>query len=236
MNNYNNAEPKPLKFLVSDGKLVDESGNVIAESDSLQDLYIKSSPQVKKYLLSDGSVVDENNNLIIKNDYYKKVYDQATPKIAKYLHSDGTIDENPGSGGGADLEDNHQTTIDVSTYTEPVEVVPESGKDGMKKNTVTLSNIPSGSAGEVFFDSNAPQEGNDVVPSGEYVGTAIFDPDLGNRLYTTVGDGAKTVKELMQEMGSDESYYYYQATCTNVIINAQSVPTEKLHLYYGYSG
>lgn len=146
MNNYDNAEPKPLKFLVSDGKLVDESGNVIAESDSLQELYIKSSPQVKKYLLSDGSVVDENNNLIIKNDYYKKVYDQATPKVAKYLHSDGTIDENSGSGGGVDLEDNHQTTIDVSTYTEPVEVVPESGKDGMKKATVTLDNIPSGGA------------------------------------------------------------------------------------------
>lgn len=143
MNNYDNTEPKPLKFLVSDGKLVDESGNVIAESDSLQDLYIKSSPQVKKYLLSDGSVVDENNNLIIKNDYYKKVYDQATPKVAKYLHSDGTIDENPGSGGGADLEDNHQTTINVSTYTEPVEITPSEGKDGMKKVTVTLSNIPS---------------------------------------------------------------------------------------------
>lgn len=94
MNNYDNAEPKPLKFLISDGKLVDESGNVIAESDSLQDLYIKSSPQVKKYLLSDGSVVDENNNLIIKNNYYKKVYDQATPKVQKYLHSDGTISEN----------------------------------------------------------------------------------------------------------------------------------------------
>lgn len=141
MNNYDNAEPKPLKFLVSDGKLVDESGNVIAESDSLQDLYIKSSPQVKKYLLSDGSVVDENNNLVIKNDYYKKVYDQATPKVAKYLHSDGTIDENPG-GGGADLEDNKTATIDVSTYTEPVEITPTAGKDGMKKATITLSNIP----------------------------------------------------------------------------------------------
>jgi hypothetical protein len=148
MNSYDNAEPKPLKFLVSDGKLVDESGNVIAESDPLQDLYIKSSPQVKKYLLSDGSVVDENNNLIIKNDYYKKVYDQATPKVAKYLHSDGTIDENPGSGGGgSDLEDNKEETIDVSTYTEPVEITPTEGKDGMKKVTVTLSNIPSPSGG-----------------------------------------------------------------------------------------
>lgn len=125
MNNYDNAEPKPLKFLVSDGKLVDESGNVIAESDSLQGLYIKSSPQVKKYLLSDGSVVDENNNLIIKNDYFKKVYDQASPKVAKYLHSDGTIDENSGSGGATayawvntdDAEDVWYTNFDIAPET-----------------------------------------------------------------------------------------------------------------------
>lgn len=92
--NYNESSPKVLKFLVSNGDLVDESGNVIAHSDSLQDMYIKASPQVKKYLLSDGSVVDEDGNLIIKNDYFKKVYDQAEPIPAKYLHSDGTISEN----------------------------------------------------------------------------------------------------------------------------------------------
>lgn len=44
---------------------------------------------------------------------------------------------------GADLEDNKTATIDVSTYTEPVEIEPTDGKDGMKKVTVTLSNIPS---------------------------------------------------------------------------------------------
>lgn len=43
---------------------------------------------------------------------------------------------------GADLENNKTATIDVSTYTEPVEVTPTAGKDGMKKATVTLSNIP----------------------------------------------------------------------------------------------
>lgn len=96
--NYNESTPTPLKFLVSNGDLVDESGNVIAHSDSLEDMYKKASPQVKKFLLSDGSVVDENNNLIIKNDYFKQVYEQAEPKVAKYLHADGTIDENPGSG------------------------------------------------------------------------------------------------------------------------------------------
>ena len=138
---YANAVPKALKFLVSDGDLIDEDGNVIAHSDTLKDMYDQAVPEVRKYLLSDGSVVDEDNNLIIKNAYFKKVYDQAVPKVAKYLHSDGTIDENPGSG--ADLEDNHQTTIDVSTYTLPVEVTPTQGKDGMKKATITLDNIPS---------------------------------------------------------------------------------------------
>lgn len=45
---------------------------------------------------------------------------------------------------GADLEDNKTVTIDVSTYTEPVEITPTAGKDGMKKATIKLSNIPSG--------------------------------------------------------------------------------------------
>lgn len=42
----------------------------------------------------------------------------------------------------ADLDNNKAKTIDVSTYTEPVEVTPTAGKDGMKKATITLSNIP----------------------------------------------------------------------------------------------
>lgn len=47
---------------------------------------------------------------------------------------------------GGDLENNKDATIDVSAYTEPVEVTPTAGKDGMKKVTVSLSNIPSGGA------------------------------------------------------------------------------------------
>lgn len=51
---------------------------------------------------------------------------------------------------GADLEDNKTATIDVSTYTEPVEIEPTEGKDGMKKATVTLSNIPAGSSSTAY--------------------------------------------------------------------------------------
>lgn len=181
---YDNAEPKPLKFLVSDGKLVDESGNVIAESDTLQDLYIKSSPQVKKYLLSDGSVVDENGNVVNDaSDYWKKVYDQAEPKVAKYLHADGTIDENPGSGG-ADLEDNKEVTIDVSTYTEPVEITPTEGKDGMKKATVTLSNIPSPSGGTLYCWEGFYGEGVGKV----YLYSYSANPEVGDGLIVSQGE------------------------------------------------
>lgn len=46
--------------------------------------------------------------------------------------------------GEADIEANKAATIDVSSYTEPVEITPTAGKDGMAKATVTLTNIPSG--------------------------------------------------------------------------------------------
>lgn len=49
----------------------------------------------------------------------------------------------PSGGGDVDLEDNKAATINVSAYTVPVEITPTEGKDGMKKATITLSNIPS---------------------------------------------------------------------------------------------
>ena len=110
--------------------------------------YDNAEPEVLKTLNSSGQVLDDQGNVVQEaTDFWKQKYEQAEPKVAKYLHADGTIDENPGSGGGgggADLEDNKEATIDVSTYTEPVEITPTAGKDGMKKATVTLSNIPSG--------------------------------------------------------------------------------------------
>ncbi len=41
-----------------------------------------------------------------------------------------------------ELQNTRNVTIDVSGYTEPVEITPTSGKDAMKKVFVTLSNIP----------------------------------------------------------------------------------------------
>lgn len=145
---YDNAEPKVLKTLNSSGQVLDDSGNVINDtSDYWVQLYNQTEPKVDKILKSDGTIVDAAGNLIQDTtEFNVKKYNQAEPIPAKYLHADGTIDENPGSGSGANLEDNKTETIDVSTYTEPVEVEPSQGYDGMKKATITLSNIPSAGA------------------------------------------------------------------------------------------
>lgn len=104
--------------------------------------YTVADPKVLKTLKSNGEVIDDEGNVLISSeDYWETYYMQAEPKVDKILKSDGSIVENAGGGGGSDLENNHSATIDVLTYTEPVEIEPISGKDGMKKATITLSNI-----------------------------------------------------------------------------------------------
>lgn len=60
--------------------------------------------------------------------------------------------------GGGKVENNKTATINVSTYTEPVEITPTSGKTSMKKATVTLSNIPSSQTAYGWVDDT-----NDVI-------------------------------------------------------------------------
>lgn len=48
------------------------------------------------------------------------------------------------SGGEIDLEENHAVTINAGEYTQPVEVTPAEGKDGMEKVTVTVTGIVKG--------------------------------------------------------------------------------------------
>lgn len=42
------------------------------------------------------------------------------------------------------FDDVIETCIDVSTYTEPIEIIPTTGKEGIKKIIITLKNIPDG--------------------------------------------------------------------------------------------
>lgn len=48
------------------------------------------------------------------------------------------------SGGEADLEANHEATIKADEYTQPVEITPTEGKDGMEKVTVAVTGIVKG--------------------------------------------------------------------------------------------
>lgn len=73
-----------------------------------------------------------NSNMVITG--YK--VDPTTQQITS-LEVNGEAVET----GGADLDENKTVSIDVSTYTKPVVVNPTSGKDGMKKATITLTNL-----------------------------------------------------------------------------------------------
>lgn len=90
---------------------------------------------------------------------------------------------------GADLEDNKTATIDVSTYTEPVEVTPASGKDGMKKATVTLSNIPSG-GGAILYAWRIANSGTPEVFNYCYMSADIspIDRDKASTTKILTGD------------------------------------------------
>ena len=203
---YENAVPKPLKFLISDGKMIDDAGNVISESDTLKDLYTKWNPEVKKYLLSDGSVVDENNNLIIKNDYWKKVYEQADPKIAKYLHADGIVDENPGSG-----EINLEERDVLITENSEIEVTPSQEYDGLSKVTVIV-NVPSGSdvPTEWYLWEIGSQSGRysylpfDTAP--ETLTEDTYELCLGDTLSSDIE--ITTFEHVDYEYENDETFYY----------------------------
>jgi hypothetical protein len=86
-------------------------------------------------------------------------------------------------GAGAKLENNKTATINVSTYTEPVEVLPTSGKDGMKKATITLSNIPSGSG--ILYCWKGDYGGS----TGEvYLYSSSANPEVGDSLIVSIGE------------------------------------------------
>lgn len=105
-------------------------------------------------------------------------------------------------GASAKLDNNKTKTIDVSTYTEPVEVLPTSGKDGMKKATITLSNIPSPSPATGVTLYAWKTEGIDFVlftlSESPVVGDNLYKGDRDNTLSTP------TDKYVISEVGEDD--------------------------------
>lgn len=89
------------------------------------------NPTITKFAQKVDGEITELKLGAKEEDAYAQIYDKGK--------ADGQA--------GVKLENNHAETIDVSTYTEPIVITPASGKDGMKKVTITLSNIPE-SGGE----------------------------------------------------------------------------------------
>ena len=85
-------------------------------------------------------------------------------------------------GASAKLDNNKAATINVSTYTEPVVINPTSGKDGMKKATITLSNIPSGN-GTLYC-----WEGDFGDSSKVYLYSYSATPEVADSLLVSVSE------------------------------------------------
>lgn len=90
----------------------------------------------------------------------------------------------------ADLDNNKAATINVSTYTEPVVVNPTEGKDGMKKATITLSNIPV--AGATLY---AWKDGSNNIA---YTETATPEAEGSCYLSAATGLATDTIKAIAE--------------------------------------
>lgn len=110
-------------------------------------------------------------------------------------------------GSSAKLDNNKAATIDVSTYTEPVVITPTSGKDGMKKATITLSNIPSPSTSVTFY-AWASESGivYTITENPEVGDNAYIDDNTNDAIkYTdtnsivSVGEGTITLEDSLHE-------------------------------------
>lgn len=73
------------------------------------------------------------------------------------------------SGAGIDIETNKAVTLDVSQYTQPVEIDPSDTYEAMEKVTLSLSGIPTatklfafGTAEKVVYTTAIPSEAGTV--------------------------------------------------------------------------
>jgi hypothetical protein len=108
---------------------------------------------------------------------------------------DKTFDESTSGGSEVVLENNKEATIDVSSYTAPVEITPTVGKDGMKKATVTLSNIPSG--GDIEVNKEA------TIDVSTYTAPVKITPTAGK-------DGMAKITIALSNIPSDNTGFSVQ--------------------------
>ena len=114
------------------------------------------------------------------------------------------------------VQDNKTATIDASTYTEPVEITPSSGKTSMKKATVTVSNIPVIESNKAAtIDVSAYTEPVEITPTSGKNGMAKATVTLSNipvagaTLYAwqNTSDGTITGYTTSAEPSADDDFY-----------------------------
>ena len=112
-----------------------------------------------------------------------------------------------GQAESAKLDNNKTATINVSTYTEPVEILPTSGKDGMKKATVTLSNIPSGAGSpmELGFKGWKGKQSSSAGAEDMYVGFLKDGEWITDKTLVTDIDNV----DMIVVFNASQSYTYF---------------------------
>lgn len=132
------------------------------------------------------------------------------------------------SGGSVSLEDNAEKTINVKSYTEPVEITPAEGKDGMKKATVTLSDIPQlESNRSATIDVSTYSAPVEIEPSSgkdgmEKATVALSNiPQLENGIEETVTENGEVVIE------PSEGYDGVKRVTVNVAVPQETVESNK---------
>ena len=112
------------------------------------------------------------------------------------------------SGGEADLEANHASTVDVGEYTQPIEITPAEGKEGMEKVTLTLTNIPSEADieanKEATIDVSAYTEPVEITPTAGKDGMAKATVTLTN---IPSGGGNQGYSVLLENGDSDGTIF-----------------------------
>lgn len=119
----------------------------------------------------------------------------------------------------ADLDDNKTATINVSTYSTPVEVTPTEGKEGMKKATITLSNIPSGTL------YAWKQVGDPSAEGSIFIYTKDESPVVGDHTLKGIDTGTDSYISYVSaitEIGEDsivvESYTYTRYSSNDIVL------------------
>jgi hypothetical protein len=110
MSSYKVSEPSALKFLMANGAVVDENGNVVNEAtDYWKQVYDQAEPKVAKYLHADGTI-DENpgsgSSVDLEDNHEVTITENGTVEITPTQGKDGmkkvTATVNvPSSGGSA---------------------------------------------------------------------------------------------------------------------------------------